>query len=128
MRLEFLVATQEMEMRRITQGQHRQKVRQTPSLQISQIWWCTTVTTAMTIDRRIIAVQAGPMKKQETLFPKQLKQKRPGGMTQVVKHLPTKSKTLSSNPSTTKKTNGALSLYRLCINAQKAAGSCLFLL
>jgi hypothetical protein len=36
--------------------------------------------------------KVGPVKKQETIFEKQLKQKRAAGVAQVVEHLPSKGK------------------------------------
>jgi hypothetical protein len=47
-------------------------------------------------------VQADLSKKQNAI-PKITRAKRPGGMAQVVKHLPSKHEALSSNPNTAKK-------------------------
>jgi hypothetical protein len=52
----------------------------------------------------MIMVQAG-LGKRQALTSKITKAKRAGGMAQVIEYLPSKHKTLNSNPSTQKKKN-----------------------
>jgi hypothetical protein len=70
-----------------------------------QAWQCMLV--ILFLYRKGLWFKAKPGKKQETLIWKITNEKRTGYMAQVVEHLPTKFKTLSSNLSTIKnKTSG----------------------
>jgi hypothetical protein len=68
------------------------------------MWWYIRIMPARlkALGKRIM-VWGQSWLKWETLSEKYVKQKRAGGMTQVVEHLYRRSKALSSHPSTTKK-------------------------
>jgi hypothetical protein len=94
-----IIATQEAEMRSITvQGQPRQKVPETPSQSVAKCPCHSSY--AGNIGMMMIVIQTTPSIKQDPIS-KITNTRRAGGLAQLLKHLPSKCKPLSSNSSGT---------------------------